>query len=43
MSGQFHDPAALPPVPSVYEDGWDQEPVWTWWRRHSHQCPWWVL
>jgi hypothetical protein len=31
MSSQFHAPAALPPVPNVYEAG----PVWTLWIREK--------
>ena len=29
MGGQCHAPAALPPVPIVYETGWAPGPVWT--------------
>jgi hypothetical protein len=35
MSGQFHVPAALPPVPNGYEAGWAPEAVWTTWRREN--------
>jgi len=40
VSGQFHDPAALPSkkqslVPLGYEAGWAPEPVWTRWRREK--------
>jgi hypothetical protein len=40
VSGQLHSPAALlpgkqPPIPIVYEAGWDPEPVWTLWRRKN--------
>jgi len=41
VSGQFHDPAALPPgneplVSIKKEAGWAPEPVWTWRREKFH-------
>jgi hypothetical protein len=43
VSGQFHDPAALPqgkepPIPVGYEAGWAPEPVWTLWNTEK-SCP----
>jgi hypothetical protein len=35
VSGQLHDPAALPPGPIVYEAGWAQDSVWTLWKREK--------
>jgi hypothetical protein len=36
LSGQFHEPAALPPLPSGQEARWTSETVWTRWRREKY-------
>jgi hypothetical protein len=44
VSGQLHDPAALPPgkdplVPTGQEAGWAPEPFWTRWFREKFRVP----
>jgi hypothetical protein len=44
VSGQFHDPAALPPrkeplVPIGYEARWAPELFWTGWLREKFPAP----
>jgi hypothetical protein len=44
VSGQLHDPAALPPekeplVPIGKEAGWAPEPFWTRWWREKFPAP----
>jgi hypothetical protein len=44
VSGQLHDPTALPavkepPIPIGYVVWWTPEPVWTLWRREKILTP----